>query len=161
MHAHSCPMLCDPWTIAHQAPLSMWFPMKEYWSGLPFPSPEDLPNSGIKHTSPASAGGLFTTGPPGKTKKKCQHSLVCCLKCFFQVFNMEKLIYKTWLCLALDKPLSLLSFHFLIYKNRAWSIYLLISSHCCFLMDLCGSLCLISDAWLFFPVIKLHRPMSL
>ena len=130
------------------------------WSGLPFPSPGDLPDPGINHTSPILAGRFFTTEPPGNpSPQKSQHSLVFCLKCFFLVFNMEKLIYKTWLCLALDKPLPLLSFHFLIYRNRAWSIYLLISSHHCFLMDLCGSLCLISDAWLFFP--KLNRPMSL
>ena len=38
--AQSCPTLCTPWTIAHQAPLSMGFSMQEYWSGLPFPSPE-------------------------------------------------------------------------------------------------------------------------
>ena len=36
-----------PWTVAHQAPLSMGFPQQEYWSGLPFPSPGDLPNPGI------------------------------------------------------------------------------------------------------------------
>ena len=55
-----------PWTVAHQAPLSMIFPKQEYWSGLPFPSPRDLPNSGVKSTSPALAGGFFTTQPPGK-----------------------------------------------------------------------------------------------
>jgi len=38
----------------------MAFPRQEYWSGLPFPSPEDIPNPGIKPTSPALAGGLFT-----------------------------------------------------------------------------------------------------
>ena len=51
-------------TIAHQAPLSMEFSRQEYWSGLPCPPPEDLPNSGIKPTSlmcPALAGGFFTT----------------------------------------------------------------------------------------------------
>ena len=37
-----------PWTVAHQAPLSMGFPRQEYWSGLPFPSPGDLPDPGIK-----------------------------------------------------------------------------------------------------------------
>ena len=45
--------LCDPWTAAHQAPLSMGFPRQEYWSGLPFPSPGDLPDPGIKPGSPA------------------------------------------------------------------------------------------------------------
>ena len=42
-----------PWTVACQAPLSMGFPRQEYWSGLPFPSQGDLPNSGIELTSPA------------------------------------------------------------------------------------------------------------
>ena len=50
----SCVQLCvTPWTIAHQAPLSMRFPRQEYWSGLPFPSPGDLLNPGIKPVSPA------------------------------------------------------------------------------------------------------------
>ena len=55
-----------PWTVAHQAPLSMGFPRKEYWTGLPFPSPRSLTNPGIKPMSPALAVGLFTTEPPGK-----------------------------------------------------------------------------------------------
>ena len=42
-----------PWTVAHQAPLSVGFPRQEYWSGLPCPPPEDLPDPGIKLTSPA------------------------------------------------------------------------------------------------------------
>ena len=52
------------WTAAHQAPLSMGFTRQEYWSGLPFPSPGDLPHQGIKPTSlmsPALAGKFFTT----------------------------------------------------------------------------------------------------
>ena len=40
-----------PWTIAHQAPLAMGFPRQEYWSGLLFPSPEDIPNPGIEPES--------------------------------------------------------------------------------------------------------------
>ena len=44
----------------------MPFPSQEYWSGLPFPSLGDLPNSGIKPPSPVLAGGFFTTEPPGK-----------------------------------------------------------------------------------------------
>ena len=43
-----------PWTVAHQAPLSMGFSRQEYWSGLPFPSPGDLPDPGIEPESPAS-----------------------------------------------------------------------------------------------------------
>ena len=60
-----------PWTMAHRAPLSMRFPRQEYRSGLPFPTPEDLPNSGMELTyltSPVLAGGLFTTGPPRKPR---------------------------------------------------------------------------------------------
>ena len=49
----SCPTLGTPWTVARQAPLSMGFSRQEYWSGLPFPSPGDLPDPGIKPGSPA------------------------------------------------------------------------------------------------------------
>ena len=59
-------LLVAPWTTAGQAPLSMGFPKQEYWSGLPFPLPKDLPDPGIKPTSPVLAGGFFTTEPPGK-----------------------------------------------------------------------------------------------
>ena len=49
----SCLTLATPWTAACQAPLSMGFPRQEYWSGLPFPPPGDLPNLGIELMSPA------------------------------------------------------------------------------------------------------------
>ena len=49
------------------SPLSMGFPRQEYWSGLLFPSPGDLPNLGMENVSLALAGGFFTTEPPGKT----------------------------------------------------------------------------------------------
>ena len=55
-----------PWTVAYQAPQSMEFSRQEYWSGLPFPPPGDLPNSEIEPESPLLAGGFFTTEPPGK-----------------------------------------------------------------------------------------------
>ena len=55
-----------PWIVAHQASLSLGFSRQEYWSGLPSPSSGDLPDPGIEPTSPALAGGLFATGPPGK-----------------------------------------------------------------------------------------------
>ena len=58
------------WAVACQAPLSIGFPRREYWSGLPFPSPGDLPDPEIESMSPASAGGLFTTEPPDKPPKK-------------------------------------------------------------------------------------------
>ena len=55
-----------PWTVAHQAPLSVKFSRQEYWSGLPFPPPGGLPDPGIEPTSPVSpalAGGFFITEP--------------------------------------------------------------------------------------------------
>ena len=51
--AKLCLTLKISWTVACQAPLSMGFSRREYWSGLPFPSPEDLPDPGIKPGSPA------------------------------------------------------------------------------------------------------------
>ena len=53
-----------PWIVAQQAPSSMGFPRQEYCSRLPFPSPGDLPDPGIKPMSPALAGGSLTTEPP-------------------------------------------------------------------------------------------------
>ena len=55
-----------PWTAAYQAPLSTEIPRQEYWSGLLFPCPGDLPDSGIEPSSPALAGEFFTTETPGK-----------------------------------------------------------------------------------------------
>ena len=51
--AKSCPTLVTPWTVTRQAPLSMGFSRQEYWSGLPFPSPGDLPDPGVDPWSPA------------------------------------------------------------------------------------------------------------
>ena len=51
--AQSCPILCHPCTVTHQAPLSMEFSRQEYWSGLPFLSPGNLPNQVIEPGSPA------------------------------------------------------------------------------------------------------------
>ena len=62
-------LFTTPWTVAHQAPLSMVFLRQEYWGGLPFLYPGDFPDTGIEPTStasPAPAGGFFTTVPPGK-----------------------------------------------------------------------------------------------
>ena len=51
--AKSCLTLVTPWTVAYQAPLSVELSRQEYWRGLPFPSPEDLPNPGIELRSPS------------------------------------------------------------------------------------------------------------
>ena len=52
-----------PWTVAYQASPSMGFSMQEYWSGLPFPSPGDLPDPGIKPRSPALEADVLTSEP--------------------------------------------------------------------------------------------------
>ena len=57
-----------PWTVACQASLSMRFPRQEYWSGLPFPSPGDLPDPGVKPMSPELTGGFFIAESLGKLK---------------------------------------------------------------------------------------------
>ena len=59
-------LFATPWTVAHQNPMSMGFSRQEFWSGLPFPSPGGLPDSGIKPMPPALAGRFFTTEPPLK-----------------------------------------------------------------------------------------------
>ena len=64
-----CLTLCNPMDCSPQAPLSMRFPRQEHWSGLPCPSPGDLPHPGIKPlslVSPALSGGFFTATPLGK-----------------------------------------------------------------------------------------------
>ena len=58
-----------PWTVAHQAPLSMVLFRQEYWSVLPFSPPEDLPNP-----SPALAEGFFTSEPPGKPRNQTYYN---------------------------------------------------------------------------------------
>ena len=55
-----------PWTVARLAPLSIEFSRQEYWSGLPFPSPGDIPNSGIEPRSPALQTDTLASEPPGK-----------------------------------------------------------------------------------------------
>ena len=65
-YAQSYPTLCDPWTIAQQAPLSMEFSRQEYWNGWPFPTLGDLPDTGIESEpliSPVLASSFFTTVP--------------------------------------------------------------------------------------------------
>ena len=54
-----------PWTLAHQALLSLGFSRQEYWNRLPFPPPGALPDPGTEPESSALAGGFFTTAPPG------------------------------------------------------------------------------------------------
>ena len=77
-----CPTLCDP-VDPYQAPPSMGFSRQEYWSGLPFPSPGDLTDPGIKPGSPALEADALTSNCP---------LFLCCFFCFF-VFNLRKSSY--------------------------------------------------------------------
>ena len=61
-----CPTVCKPMTVTHQATLSMKFSRQEYWSGLPCPSPVDLPNPGVKPGSPALLEVSLPFEPSGK-----------------------------------------------------------------------------------------------
>ena len=79
-NVHTCaklrqsrPTLCNAMDDGHQAPLSMGFSTQEYWSGLPCPSPGELPSPGIKPTSltsPTLAGGFFTTSAAWETPRR-------------------------------------------------------------------------------------------
>ena len=60
-------LFVTPWTVAYQAPLSMGFSRQEYWSGLPFPSPWNLPDPGIEPGSPALQTDALLSEPPGKS----------------------------------------------------------------------------------------------
>ena len=74
--SHFSRAFTTPWTVARQAPLSMGFSSPEYWSGLPFPSPGDVPNPGIDLTSlmsPALAAGFFTTSTTWEAQVKYQN----------------------------------------------------------------------------------------
>ena len=69
-----CPTLVTLWTVASQDPLSMGFSRQEYWSGLPFPPPRNLPNPGIKPRSPALQADSLLTELQGKP-------LICVCMC--------------------------------------------------------------------------------
>ena len=73
----SCSVMSNsaiPWTVAHQAPLSMGILQAEYWSGLPWLPPGDLPNPGIKPRSPALQADPLPSEPPGKSESEVAQS---------------------------------------------------------------------------------------
>ena len=93
----SCLVVSDsaiPWTVAHQAPLSMGFPRQEYWSGLPFPSPGDLPNPGIKPLSPALPMGSLPLSHQGSLRDVTHNNKV--LSRNLEVFGSQMMNYKSW-----------------------------------------------------------------
>ena len=107
----SCPMFCDPWTVAHHAPLSMGFSRQEYCSGLPCPPPGDLPDPGIKPvslTSPVLAGGFFITGATWEARA-----------CFLGLFKSVERCYRFGFC-SLHLPYPLCSFLLLLKKPKSF-----------------------------------------
>ena len=83
--SQSCLALVTPWTVALQTPLSMEFPSQESWSGLPFPSPGDLPHPGIKSESPALQAVSLLSEPPGEKKEDSMKRLYMIR---FQLYNV-------------------------------------------------------------------------
>ena len=81
------PLFLTPWAVACRAPLSMEFSSQEYWSVLPFLSPGDLPNPGIKHQSPALQADFFFY------HLSQQGSHTCCL---INICRVDELIYKCY-----------------------------------------------------------------
>ena len=73
-------LFTTPWTVAHQAPPSTGVSRQEHWSGLPFPSPGDLPDPGIKPRSPTFWADALTSEPPGKPVLKNLNYIVCKMK---------------------------------------------------------------------------------
>ena len=77
--AQSCPTLCDPIDCGPQFPLSIGFSRQEYWSGLPFPTLGDLPNSRVELRSPALQADSLSSEPPGKPQMKIIHEQIAFL----------------------------------------------------------------------------------
>ena len=69
-------LFATPWTVAHQAFPSMGFSRQEHWSGLPFPSPGDLPDPGIEPRSPALEADPLVYEPPGKPRKAIHSQMI-------------------------------------------------------------------------------------
>ena len=72
----SVQLFVTPWTVAYQAPPSVGFSRQEYWSGLPLPSPGDLPNPGIKPGSPALQADALPSEPSGKLSYNSGYLLI-------------------------------------------------------------------------------------
>ena len=90
MHAQLCPTLCDSTDCSLLGSLSMGFPRQEYWSGLPFPPPGDLPDPGIEPAS-ALAGGFFTTEPLGRPHSKIIYHIIYNTRMLTHKYSQSKL----------------------------------------------------------------------
>ena len=105
------------WTIAYQASLSMGFPRQEYWSGLPFPPPEDLPNPEIKATSPAPpalAGEFSTTLPLGKPTSQYVQTNESILTHYYSLMSALYLDFLSFHPWSFSCPRSHLKYHMIL-----------------------------------------------
>ena len=84
--AKSCPILATPWTVARQAPLSMGFSGQEYWSGLPFPSPGNVPDPEIKPRSRVLQADSLPLSHQGSPNHTYRHTLL------FRLFSFCRLL---------------------------------------------------------------------
>ena len=91
-----CLTLRNPWTVACQAPLSMDFSKQEYWSGLPFSCPADLPDPGIESMSPTLQADSLPTELPAKTYRKVY-------MCIYVYIHMCACVYIYMLSLDIRK----------------------------------------------------------
>ena len=131
LSSSSSPVMPDclwpPWTASHQDPLSLEFPRQEYWSGLPFPTPEVLPNPGMEPSSLASlalGGRFFTPAPPGKptilfTYNKMNNEPILSAK-FDKFWTMQLSMEPTLIKLYFHHPpkLHYLSFQSVFYFHH-------------------------------------------
>ena len=101
-------LFATPWTVAYQVPLSMEFSRQEYWSGWPFPSPEDLPNPGIEPGSPTLQADALPSEPPGKpTESKARATfkdLGIDGKLIFGILKVCPQEQHVWMYISLDFP---------------------------------------------------------
>ena len=108
-------LFVTPWTVAHQAPLSMWFSRQEYWSVLSFPSPGDLPNPGIKTESPALQVDSLQAELPGKILFKNNMYLIPLLKGIYVLFSglvLRAVFTECLLCVSLFAQHFIYNFFF-------------------------------------------------
>ena len=117
-------LFATPWTVANQAPPSMGFSRQEYWNGLPFPSPGDLPHPGIQPGSPALQADALLPEPPGKSLN------LCLVYSFFsenQVYLQRQLLFfiiglDIFLFAPLDLYSTLLHLLFVLECRPVWIV---------------------------------------
>ena len=83
---------CDPWSVAHQDPLSMGFSRQEYWSGLPCPPPGDLPNPGMEPGSPAFLEDSLLLSHQGSPTKLCPYVRIIIFIYYLNIFTTYSFI---------------------------------------------------------------------